>query len=55
LYPSITSTGLVRAYSSIETEKQFKEKMRRRKTGRRKKKIGERNLEQKVIEEDWRN
>jgi hypothetical protein len=43
-YPSITSTGLVRAYDSLETEKRFKEK-------RRKKKVGERNLEQEV---DWR-
>jgi hypothetical protein len=35
-YPSITSTGLIRAYNSLETDKRFKEK--RRKKGDRKKK-----------------
>jgi hypothetical protein len=40
-YPSITSTGLVRAYDSLETEKRFKEK-RRKKKDRKKK------------EENWR-
>ena len=29
-YPSITSTGLVRAYNSLETEKRFKEKRRKK-------------------------
>ena len=40
-YPSIASTGLVRAYDSLKTEKRFKEK-RRKKKDRKKK------------EENWR-
>ena len=50
-YPSIASTGLVRAYDSLETKNDSKKKGERKKIGRRKKKIGERNLEQLV---DWR-
>jgi hypothetical protein len=41
-YPtSITSTGLVRAYDSLETEKRFKEKWRKKKDRKKK-------------EENWR-
>jgi hypothetical protein len=40
-YPSITSTGLERTYDSIETEKPFKEKRRKKKYWKKK-------------EENWR-
>ena len=40
-YPSIASTGLVRAYDSLETEKRFKEKRRKKK-------------DRKKREENWR-
>jgi hypothetical protein len=35
-YPSITSTGIVRAYDSLKTDKRFKEKRRKKKDQKKK-------------------